>query len=165
MVGMPLNSAKSSTSFCAKVRITAPWSMRPITRAVSLIGSPRPSWMSAAARNIGSPPSSRIPTSKETRVRVEDFEKIKAQHWWRSGCEAWWPREDFIAAVSASTARISSRERDSMERRFFIVRLGGTEDSGDGGNAFQNGGEFLNRLVDLPGIDIQWGQETNDSLA
>ena len=47
----------------------APWIIRPKTRAVSLIGSPRPSWMSAALRNITWPPSSRMPTSKDTRVR------------------------------------------------------------------------------------------------
>ena len=86
MVGMPENLANSSTSLCAKVRMTAPWIMRPSTRAVSLIGSPRPSWMSLALRNIGRPPSSRMPTSNETRVRVDDLENISAQVWPASGC-------------------------------------------------------------------------------
>ena len=40
--------------------MTAPWTMRPSTRAVSLMGSPRPSWMSLALRNIAWPPSSRM---------------------------------------------------------------------------------------------------------
>ena len=43
MVGMFAYCANSSTSDCAKVRKIAPWTMRPSTRAVSLIGSPRPS--------------------------------------------------------------------------------------------------------------------------
>ena len=43
IVGIPDNSANSTTSLCAKVRIIAPFTNRPKTRAVSLIGSPRPS--------------------------------------------------------------------------------------------------------------------------
>ena len=53
---------------------------------------PRPSWISPPARNMTVPPNSRIPTSNETRVRVEDFENIKAQHLSRSGCAACEPR-------------------------------------------------------------------------
>ena len=41
------------------------------TRAVSLIGSPRPSWDSVESMIIGWPPSSAMPTSNEIRVRVE----------------------------------------------------------------------------------------------
>ena len=46
------------------------------TRAVSSIGSPRPSWVSRGDRNRAWPPNCAIPTSKDTRVRVEDFSKI-----------------------------------------------------------------------------------------
>src|SRR3954471_22936970 len=120
IVGMPEYFAKSSTSLCAKVRMIAPCTMRPSTRAVSAIGSPRPSWMSTAERNITSPPSSRTPTSKETRVRVEDFENISAQHWWRSGCAACRPRVAFISWDDCRSARISSRVSDSMDSRCFM---------------------------------------------
>ena len=55
-----------------------PSTMRESTCAVSLIGSPRPSWISAVERNSALPPSCDVPTSKETRVRVEDLAKIIA---------------------------------------------------------------------------------------
>ena len=35
--------------------------------------------MSLAFKNIGRPPSSWMPTSNETRVRVDDLENISAQ--------------------------------------------------------------------------------------
>src|SRR6266702_1766140 len=50
-----------------------------MTRAVSLIGSPRPIWESLVEMKSGCPPSWNIPTSNETRVRVEDFSKIMAR--------------------------------------------------------------------------------------
>ena len=46
---------------------------------VSLTDSPRPNWMSLLDRYSDDPPSSRMPTSKETRVRVEDLENSMAQ--------------------------------------------------------------------------------------
>ena len=49
-----------------------------ITRAVSLIGSPRPICVSADERNMALPPSWVIPASNDTRVRVDDFAKIIA---------------------------------------------------------------------------------------
>ena len=33
-----------------------------------------------------------MPTSKDTRVRVDDLVKISAQVWPASGLAAWWPR-------------------------------------------------------------------------
>ena len=45
------------------------------TRAVSAIGSPRPSWSSSGRSMIGSAPSRCTAASTETRVRVEGFEK------------------------------------------------------------------------------------------
>src|SRR5436305_1469622 len=47
-----------------------------MTRAESAIGSPRPSWMSRLERKRAWPPICTMPTSKLTRVRVEDFSKI-----------------------------------------------------------------------------------------
>src|SRR5262245_27734135 len=52
---------------------------RDSTWAVSEIGSPRPSWMSREERKSACPPSWVIPTSKLTRVRVDDFSKIIAR--------------------------------------------------------------------------------------
>ena len=46
------------------------------TRAVSLMGSPRPSCMSRSERNSARPPSCCMPTSNDTRVRVEDLVNI-----------------------------------------------------------------------------------------
>ena len=40
--------------------------------------SPRPSWVSPRPSMIVWPPSSRMPTSNDTRVRVEGFSKIMA---------------------------------------------------------------------------------------
>jgi len=59
--------------------MTAPWIMRPKTRAVSLTGSPRSELDFARAQKHDLAPSSRMPTSNETRVRVDDFENISAQ--------------------------------------------------------------------------------------
>ena len=51
---------------------------RDITRAVSAMDSPRPSCISAPVSMSVSPPSSRMPTSKEMRVRVDGLSKIIA---------------------------------------------------------------------------------------
>ena len=45
---------------------------------MSAIVSPRPSWVSVRPSMIVWPPSSRMPTSNDTRVRVEGFSKIIA---------------------------------------------------------------------------------------
>ena len=52
--------------------------MREITRALSSMGSPRPSWVSRGDRNMALPPNCAMPASNDTRVRVEDFSKIIA---------------------------------------------------------------------------------------
>ena len=103
-VGIFAWAANSSTSDWAKVRITAPWIIRPSTRAVSLIGSPRPSWMSFALRKSTSAPSSRRPTSKLTRVRVDDLLKISAHVWPASG-RAWVARSRLNPATRSRIAR------------------------------------------------------------
>ena len=50
-----------------------------MTRALSSIGSARPSWLSPLVRFTTEPPSWYMPASKLTRVRVEAFSKIIAR--------------------------------------------------------------------------------------
>src|SRR6266568_3079641 len=67
-----------------------------------------------------SPPSSRMPTSNETRVRVDGFEKISAQVCPAKGCAEILPRFVFNSAVRCKIRSISARESCSMLRRCFI---------------------------------------------
>ncbi len=59
--------------------------MREITRAVSSIGSARPSCESPVVMWMTEPPIWYIPASKETRVRVEAFSNTIANVRSRSG--------------------------------------------------------------------------------
>jgi hypothetical protein len=61
-----------------KVRIITRSVMRLMTRALSSIGSARPSWLSPVVRCTTEPPSWYMPASKLTRVRVLAFSKIMA---------------------------------------------------------------------------------------
>jgi len=70
--------ASSMRSSWFWARIMMPSTKRDRTFAVSAIVSPRPSCMSPAEMSSDSPPSCRMPTSKETRVRVEGRWKISA---------------------------------------------------------------------------------------
>src|SRR3954465_15155187 len=72
-----------------------------------------------------------MPTSKETRVRVDGFEKISAQVWPTSGCGPMWARFFFSSVVARRTARISSRENCSMLRRCFMKDQGPLLTTGD----------------------------------
>jgi len=65
--------AKRSIRACSKVRIITMSTMREITRAVSSIGSERPSCESPVVMWITEPPSWYMPASKLTRVRVLAF--------------------------------------------------------------------------------------------
>ena len=123
IVGILENSANVSTSLCAKVRMTAPCAMRPRTRAVSWIGSPRPSWMSFALRNSALPPSSRMPTSNETRVRVDDFENISAHVWPLSGCVLCAPRSFLKTFASRKMVSKSLRGNFSNDNRCFMCSI------------------------------------------
>ena len=76
MTGIEACSANSSTSSCSNVRIMSAERKRERTSAVSRYDSPRASWSSAAGRKSAIPPSSAIPTSNATRVRVEGLWKI-----------------------------------------------------------------------------------------
>src|SRR6266571_3282240 len=67
-----------------------------------------------------SPPSSRMPTSNETRVRVDGFEKISAQVCPARGCAEILPRFVFNSAVRRKIRSISLRDSCSILRRCFI---------------------------------------------
>ena len=77
MTGIDACSANSSTSCCSNVLIMSAERNRESTRAVSRNDSPRASWSSAAGRKSAIPPSSAIPTSNATRVRVDGLWKIR----------------------------------------------------------------------------------------
>src|SRR6266496_1525481 len=69
---------------------------------------------------IDSPPSSRIPTSKETRVRVDGLEKISAHVWPANGLDEILPRFVLNSAVRRNIRSISSREVCSILSKCFI---------------------------------------------
>src|SRR6266496_1696601 len=69
---------------------------------------------------IDSPPSSRIPTSKETRVRVDGLEKINAHVCPANGLDEILPRFVLNSAVRRNIRSISSREVCSILSRCFI---------------------------------------------
>ena len=117
IVGMFPNSAKSTTSCWAKVLMMQPWTILPSTRAVSLIGSPLPSWMSFEDRNIMEPPSSRTPTSKDTRVLVDDFVKIIAQVCPANGSDVGLPRSALIFTAEFTSSLRSSALSSSIESK------------------------------------------------
>ncbi len=72
-------AAKRSIFSCPKVRIMTMSVMRLMTRALSSIGSERPSWLSPVVRCTTLPPNWYMPASKLTRVRVLAFSKIMAR--------------------------------------------------------------------------------------
>ena len=64
------------------------------------------------------PPSSRMPTSKETRVRVEDLVKISAQDWPASGL-GWLSRAAFeTAAFSQDHVHVRARQLFQTQQVF-----------------------------------------------
>src|SRR5580704_18922066 len=67
-----------------------------------------------------SPPSSRIPTSNETRVRVDGLEKISAHVCPANGLDEILPRFVLNSAVRRNIRSISSREVCSMLSKCFI---------------------------------------------
>src|SRR5699024_11934987 len=62
----------------SKVRQTIAETIRVSTCVVSVIDSPRPSWLEPASITSGLPPSSATPVVKDTRVRVEDLSNMIA---------------------------------------------------------------------------------------
>ncbi len=78
MTGTREFAAKASSLSCSNVRIMTMSTIRLMTRAVSSIGSARPSWLSPVVMCTTEPPIWYIPASKLTRVRVDAFSKIIA---------------------------------------------------------------------------------------
>src|SRR5258708_36220110 len=84
------------------------------------MGSPRPIWISLVLRKSGLPPSSWMPTSNDTRVRVLDLAKIIAHVWPASGF-SWWPRSCLNRRARAKICATSSREKSVSERKCFMT--------------------------------------------
>ena len=82
-------SASSATSSSGPVRIPIAATWRESTYAVSRTDSPRVSCRSSVRSTIGWPPSSAMPASNDTRVRVEGFWKISATVRRASTSELW----------------------------------------------------------------------------
>ncbi|CPI99358.1 Uncharacterised protein [Bordetella pertussis] len=78
MTGTRECEANRSMRVCSKVRIMTMSTMREITRAVSSMGSERPSCESLDVRLMTEPPIWYMPASKETRVRVLAFSNTMA---------------------------------------------------------------------------------------
>src|SRR6185369_15749075 len=77
--------------------------------------SPRPSWVSVRPSMIVWPPSSRMPTSNDTRVRVDGFSKIIASVLPASGLYSPFGGAPFLYALPS--ARISRSVRVSKRSR------------------------------------------------
>ena len=92
-----------------------PSTYRESTRAVSAIGSPRPSCTSRGERKSACPPSCQVPTSNDTRVRVDDFMKIIASDFPASGFLVYFP----VRILSASEKSLSSSfaEKSGIRRK------------------------------------------------
>ena len=114
--------ARASTSSWPKVRIIMPSTYRDSTRAVSCTGSPRPIWEPSAPSTTAYPPSWLMPTSKLTRVRVEDFSKIMPKHLpFRAGCSMPCFVSYFSWSARFRMSRISSPVRSSSFSKCFMA--------------------------------------------
>src|SRR5262245_31208764 len=81
--------------------------------------------MSFWDRKITFPPSSRIPTSKLTRVRVDGLLKIIAQTWPARGRSGLDPRLFLNSRADSSSSRSWSAVCDSIERKWSIGKESG----------------------------------------
>ncbi len=119
--GTVVPAAIASIRCWAKVRQTIAATCRSSTRAVSSIGSPRPSWLVWASTTSGLPPSSATPTANEIRVRVDGLSKISATVFGPSSGRCT-NRSAFISAASSSTAACCSGLRSSSRRKCRVMR-------------------------------------------
>src|ERR687895_2112070 len=78
--------------------------------------SPRPSWSSMEDSGTGCPPSAATATSKDTRVRVDGFSKIRATNFPASRLE-WSPGDCLTFAESSRRCWTSSLPRSSRDRK------------------------------------------------
>ena len=104
-IGTSLYAASSSKTASAPVRIPTAATWRESTSAVSRGASPRESCSSSARSTTAWPPSSSMPTSNDTRVRVEGFSKINATLRPDSACEERGAR--FSSSARSSSASSS----------------------------------------------------------
>ena len=115
MTGTEAQRASSSTSASGPVRMPIAATWRDSTIAVSRGSSPRDSCISSERSTSAWPPSSKMPASKDTRVRVDGFWKISATLRPSSGRAA--VGAAFISRARSSRAWISSRESSAPVRR------------------------------------------------
>src|SRR3954465_12679645 len=125
--GPPPAEAMASMRSCPNVRQTIAAAWRPSTRAVSSIGSPRPSWLLPGSHTSGEPPSSATPTENDTRVRVDGLSKrtatVRGTPWGAAsgvGAAAVC-RVALSEAASASTSACSAGSRSSSLRKCLTV--------------------------------------------
>src|SRR3989442_9631186 len=117
--------ASSRTFSLLKARYMMPSTLRLRPLAVSAIVSPRPSCRSLGLRKRAWPPSCVMPTSNETRVRVEAFSKIIARLLPRSGSygSPAFVRFLILAASSRRPTRSSFTSRIEIRSRFSPMDL------------------------------------------
>src|SRR5699024_1030863 len=120
-------AAISSMRSWPKVRQTIAETIRVSTCVVSVIDSPRPSWLDPASITSGLPPSSATPVAKDTRVRVEDLSNMIATVRGPSrGRRA--KRSPASSSARARTSFCSAGARSSSRRKWrgiSVLSLGG----------------------------------------
>ena len=120
ITGTGLAAAISATRSWPNVRQTIAATWRPSTRAVSAIGSPRPSWDACASMTSGWPPSSAMPTANEILVRVDGLSNSTATV--RGPASGRWPnRSAFIRSARSSTSACSAGLRSSSRRKCRVI--------------------------------------------
>src|SRR2546425_8731505 len=110
-------AASSRTLSRRNDRYMMPSTYRLSTRAVSAIVSPRPIWRSFGLRNSAWPPSCVMPTSKETRVRVDAFSNSMARLLPRKGSYGSPAFVRFLILPASSRRPIRSSRTSSIEMR------------------------------------------------
>src|SRR3569833_2722830 len=137
--------------------------MRDSTRAVSCIGSPRPSWVSRGERKIALPPHCSIAASKATRVRVDDFSNTMPSTLWRR--KSWVSprrRSSRSSVARAMSVRNSAPLKSNNERKCRTPMCGGS-----GAFAGVGDDEFRHAIGDLIRLGVaqdERRQETDHAL-
>src|SRR5437870_2191654 len=125
MTGTVAFAASSRTLSRRNDRYMMPSTYRLNTLAVSAIVSPRPICRSFGLRNRAWPPSCVIPTSKDTRVRVEAFSKIIARLLPRSGSYGSPALVRFLMFAANSRRPTRSSFTSRIETRSRLVPMDG----------------------------------------
>ncbi len=90
---------------------------------MSAIVSPRPTCVSFGLRKSAWPPSCVMPTSKETRVRVDAFSKIIARLFPRSGSYGSPASVRFLIFPASSSSPTRSSRTSSIETRSRLAAI------------------------------------------